>query len=89
MPKLPDKLYNWLKWGIMTVVPFLSWGYVELGKVWGWAYLDEISQTTKIITFVIGGIIGFCSWDYWKNNKVVPIETEEEMYEDENSEQID
>lgn len=77
MPKLPDKLYNALKWGIMIVIPLLSWGYVELGKVWGWAYLDEISQTTKIVTAVIGGTLGFYSLDYWKQNKIVPIEEAE------------
>lgn len=78
MPKLPDKLYNWLKWGIMIVIPLLSWAYFELGKVWGWAYLDEISQTTKIVTAAIGGILGLTSLDYWKQNKVVPVEAHDE-----------
>lgn len=66
--KLPDKVYEVLKWLTMIVLPTLAWGYAQLGETWGWPYLDKIPKTISIITAIIGAIIGISTINYRKEN---------------------
>lgn len=62
--KLPNRVYDLLKWLCLIVMPALAYGYGELAKIWGWAYQTEIPSTINLIAFVIGVCIGVSTLNY-------------------------
>ena len=56
--KMPDKLYDVLKWVALILCPTLSAGYYEIGIIWNWPYVVEIPKTITEIGLVIGALIG-------------------------------
>ena len=56
--KLPDKLYDILKWVTMIVLPALATAYVGLAAIWAWPYADEIAKTTAVICTLRGALLG-------------------------------
>lgn len=71
--KLPDKVYDILKWVTMIVIPALATAYVGLAAVWGWPYADEIAKTSAVICTLLGALLGISTAQY---NKGEPIEYE-------------
>ena len=47
--KLPDKLYDILKWVCMICIPALATAYVGLAAVWGWPFADEVAKTAAVV----------------------------------------
>lgn len=64
--KLPDKVYDFLKWACLIAAPALAWGYGELGNVWGLPYVLEIPKTINIVALVIGVCLGVSTLNYNK-----------------------
>ena len=64
--KLPDKLYDWLKWICMICIPALTTAYVGLSAVWGWPYAEEIAKTSAVVCTLIGALLGISTADYNK-----------------------
>lgn len=56
--KLPDKLYNVLKWICLIALPALAVLYFTLAKIWGLPYGAEITATINAIAVFIGALIG-------------------------------
>ncbi len=71
--KLPDKVYDILKWVTMIVLPALATAYVGLAAVWGWPYADEIAKTSAVICTLLGALLGISTAQY---NKGEPTEYE-------------
>lgn len=67
--KLPDKIYNILKWLCLIALPAVAVAYVGLASVWGWPYADEISKTINVICVLVGALIGISTVSYNKDNK--------------------
>jgi hypothetical protein len=56
--KLPDKVYNVLKWIALICLPALSTFYSLLADVWNLPYATQIPTTINGIAVLIGTIIG-------------------------------
>jgi len=64
--KLPDKIYDVLKWIDMVVLPALTAAYVGLAKVWNWPYPVQIAETSAIICTLMGALLGISTAQYNK-----------------------
>lgn len=64
--KLPDKLYDILKWVTMIVLPAVATAYVGLAAIWSWPYADEIAKTTAVICTLLGALLGISTAEYNK-----------------------
>jgi hypothetical protein len=65
--KLPDKLYDILKWITMIVLPALATAYVGLAAVWGWPFADEIAKTVAVVCTLLGALLGISTAQYNKD----------------------
>lgn len=65
--KLPDKLYDILKWVTMIVLPALATAYVGLASIWGWPFADEVAKTTAVICTLLGALLGISTAQYNKD----------------------
>lgn len=71
--KLPNKVYDVLKWLCIIVFPALAWGYDSLAPLWNLPFPDKIPQTINIIAFVVGCIIGVSSLNYYSEEPKEPV----------------
>jgi hypothetical protein len=67
--KLPDKLYDILKWITMIVLPALATAYVGLAAVWGWPFADEVAKTVAVICTLLGALLGISTAEYNKGKE--------------------
>lgn len=67
--RLPNKVYDVLKWLCLICFPALAYGYSALSKVWGLPYGEQIPQTINIVAFVIGVMIGVSTLSYNQEQK--------------------
>ena len=65
--KLPDKIYDVLKWVTMIVLPALATAYVGLASIWGWPYADEVAKTTAVVCTLLGALLGISTAQYNKD----------------------
>ena len=64
--KLPDKVYNILKWLTMIVLPALATLYFALSGIWGFPYGEQVVGTiTALVTF-FGVVLGVSTAQYNK-----------------------
>lgn len=56
--KLPDKIYDCLKWICLIALPACAVLYFTLAKIWGLPYGAEITATINAIALFIGALIG-------------------------------
>lgn len=65
--KLPDKVYNVLKWLTMIVLPALATLYFALSGIWGFPYGEQVVGTiTALVTF-FGVVLGVSTAQYNKS----------------------
>ena len=67
--KLPDSVYNILKWITMIVLPACATAYVGLAAIWGWPYADQVAKTTAVICTLLGALLGISTAQYNKDSK--------------------
>ena len=64
--KLPDNLYNILKWVLMIVVPAFVTLFTLLASTWGWDIpVDAIIATITGIATFIGVLVGISNLNYY------------------------
>lgn len=56
--KMPDKLYDILKWVCLIALPACAVLYFTLAKIWGLPYGAEITATINAVALFIGALIG-------------------------------
>ena len=66
--KLPDKVYDILKWITMIVIPALATAYVGLAAVWHWPYADEVAKTSAVVCTLLGALLGISTAQYNKDD---------------------
>ena len=66
--KLPDKVYDVLKWIVMIVIPALTTAYVGLAAIWAWPYAEAIAKTSAVICTLLGALLGISTAEYRKGN---------------------
>lgn len=64
--KLNDRTYDILKWVCLIVMPASAWLYQELGVLWGFPYVDEITKSINIVATFIGILLGVCTFNHNK-----------------------
>ena len=67
--KLPDKIYNALKWICLIALPALAVLYFTLAKIWGLPYGAEITATINAVALFIGALIGVSQISINKEDK--------------------
>ena len=50
--KIPDKLYDILKWVVIIVLPAIATLYAALSAVWAWPYSEEIVTTITAVAAI-------------------------------------
>lgn len=66
--RLPDKVYQILKWICLICLPALAVFYFTLSKIWGLPYGAEIPATINAVAVLIGALIGISQISYNKEN---------------------
>ena len=56
--KLPDKVYNVLKWVCLVALPTLSLFYTCIANIWELPYITQIPATIDAVAVLIGSLIG-------------------------------
>ena len=56
--KLPDRVYDVLKWIGLIALPAIGLAYSQLADVWKWPYGVQVQTTCDIIGVLIGTLIG-------------------------------
>lgn len=64
--KLPNRIYDVLKWIALICIPALATFYCALSAVWGWPYADEIAKSSNAVCVLIGALIGISTATYYK-----------------------
>lgn len=65
--KLPDKVYDILKWLVMICIPALTVAYVGLANIWNFPYPKEVAETSAIICTLLGALLGISTAEYNKS----------------------
>lgn len=68
--KLPNKVYDVLKWITLVVIPAFATAYVGLSAVWGFPYADAISKTAVVVCTLLGALLGISTAEYNAVKKV-------------------
>ena len=67
--KLPNNVYDILKWVVMICLPALTTAYVGLAAVWGWPYSTEVAKTSAVICTLLGALLGISTAQYNKDEQ--------------------
>lgn len=65
--KLPDKVYDILKWVVVLVLPAIGSLYFGLASIWGFPYGEEVVGTITVLETFLGTILGISTVQYNKN----------------------
>lgn len=68
--KLPDKLYNVLKWITLIILPAAGTLYFTLSGIWGFPYGEEILGTIAAVETFLGAALGVSTIAYNKQIKL-------------------
>ena len=66
--KLPDKVYEVLKWIAIVCVPAVATAIKVIFPVWNIPYADQIVTTLLALATLLGALIGISSVAYHKNS---------------------
>ena len=64
--KLNDKVYNFLKWLAMIVMPAIGSLYFGLSGIWGFPYAEQIVGTITLVDTFLGALLGISTAQYNK-----------------------
>lgn len=64
--KLPDPVYDVLKWLVLVVIPALTTFYAVCDKVFGWGYAEIVTTISAALCTCIGAIVGVSTAEYNK-----------------------
>ena len=64
--KLPNRVFDTLKWIVMVVIPACTTAYVGLAAIWGWGYAEPVAKTSAVVCTLLGALLGLSSISYYK-----------------------
>lgn len=67
--KIPDKVYDILKWLVLCVIPALTTFYKVLDELFTWGYANTVVTISVAACACIGIILGISTAEYNKENK--------------------
>ena len=62
--KLPDNVYDVLKWLCLIALPGIAWFYGAMADTWQLPYGQQIVTTLNAIGTLIGILIGVSTYNY-------------------------
>lgn len=62
--KLPNKVYDVLKWIVLVCIPAFTTAYVGLDTLFGWGYGDVVAKVSAIVCALIGSLVGISTAEY-------------------------
>lgn len=62
--RLPDRVYDAMKWICMVLIPALTTAYVGLDSVFSWGYGDTVAKVSAIACTLIGALLGISTAEY-------------------------
>ena len=68
--KLPDKVYDVLKWVAILLLPALAVLYKTVAAEWGLPYGQQVYNTVYAVHIFLGTILGISSLTYKKDGDV-------------------
>lgn len=66
--KLPDGVYDILKWLCLICLPAFAWFYGAMAETWGLPNGDQIVTTLNAVGTLIGILIGVSTYKYNKDD---------------------
>ena len=72
--KLPNKLYDILKWIATIVLPALSTLCFTIGGIWGWSITEQLIGSIAAVDMFLGVILGISSVQYNKTKTPTDIQ---------------
>lgn len=66
--RIPDKIYDVLKWVAMLLLPAFATLVTTLGVIWGWPLAPQIADTIVAINAALAMLLGISSINYHKAN---------------------
>lgn len=67
--KIPDKIYDVLKWLVIIVLPAVATLYAALSAEWAWPYSDEVVTTITAVDTFLGAVLCISAVTYNKEGK--------------------
>lgn len=67
--KLTNKVYDYLKWIGLILLPAIAWLYAKLSPIWGLPYPDSIPETINLFGTFLGILIGVSTYEYNNQGK--------------------
>jgi hypothetical protein len=64
--KLPDKVYDCLKWIVLICIPAATVFYSVLDEVFHWGNADVVAKISAATCTFLGAILGFSTAEYNK-----------------------
>ena len=64
--KLPDKVYDILKWLVLIVIPAGTTFYCVLDKLFSWGYSDTVATISAAACTFLGAVLGISTAQYNK-----------------------
>ena len=68
--KLPNRVYDCLKWITMVGLPATTTLWLTLASIWGFPYAEPIGATLGAVTVFLGALLGISSIQYAKENAI-------------------
>ena len=65
--KLPNRVYDVLKWIVLVCIPALTTAYVGLSVIWGFPYADKVAKTSAVVCALLGALLGISTISYNKD----------------------
>lgn len=67
--KLPNEVYDVLKWLVLCVIPALTTFYCVCDKVFSWGYSTIVAEISAAFCACLGTILGISTAQYNKDNQ--------------------
>jgi hypothetical protein len=61
---LPAKVYNFIKYLVLIIMPGISTLYMAVANAWNWDHITNVSLTLAAITTFMGGLVGLSARNY-------------------------
>ena len=65
--RLPDRVYDILKWIVMVAIPALTTAFVGLAGIFNWPYATEVAKASAIVCTLLGALLGISTAEYNKS----------------------
>lgn len=72
-PKIPDKLYDILKWFTLIVLPAFGTLYSKLSNIWSLPYGEQVASTVIAVVAFLGVVLGISTYAYNKQPTTVDV----------------